>query len=308
MHRARLTGPVGLALLEESPQALLALGRRAPLGDAGRGHVANVLGLTARHVAHERLRRGDGPRRRLQQLAHALVDGGVELALGHDAVDEADRERPCRRRTARRSGTARARRNARSSRRTNGEMTAGTRPRRTSVKPNCAPAAATATSATATSPAPPAERRALHAGDDGLRRAVDRLEEGHQRAGVGKVLLAVEARRPSSSTRRRRRRRTRRRGPPRTMTRTSSRAEAAATASRSARTIAPSKALRTLGPRRGPAARPAPSSDKSTRGSCICGQYGTVVSGWRLVFPGIPHATGGRSAARSRARPAPRRR
>ena len=207
--------------------------------------------------------RGDRARRRLQQLAHALVDRGVELASRARRGGRGRSPPPAPPGIARRSGTARARRTTPILRTTYGEMTAGTRPSRTSVKPNCAPSAATATSATATSPrrrrAPrPARARPRPSASGRSSRTARRARARRpgSRSRVKPATVFIQSRSaPAQKTVPR---------PPSTITRTSSRAEAPAIAAVSS---APSPRRRRCGPRaaRRRRARPGRRPRSSTR-------------------------------------------
>ena len=153
-------------LLEERAQAFLAFGRDALVGDRVDGQREHVGGPPAVDVAEQRLRRGHGRRRGLPEQLHVALDREVEPLGARRPRGRGRSPARGRRRSARRSGTARARPRAPILRTTYGEIIAGRMPSTTSVNPKTASSAATTTSQTAASPEPPPSAAPWIAADD----------------------------------------------------------------------------------------------------------------------------------------------
>src|SRR3990172_10950848 len=84
--------PRGLALLQEGPDALPAFLARPYAGDEVR-RVLVDLSVVGRRATDQLLADALRLRPARQEGAHHLLDGRVQLGIGHDAVDEADGQR-----------------------------------------------------------------------------------------------------------------------------------------------------------------------------------------------------------------------
>ena len=169
------------------PQSGLRFSRKArspswPSSEARRSAIASQTSSrtlsdgTAVDAAHQGLGRRHRPRRRLQQLVDALVDGGVERVELDHPVDEPDRGRPLRREALAGQEELARRRDAdlphdvgRDDGRHEAEPHLG--------EPELGALLGHHDVGHGGEAGPAAERRALHAGDHRLRRAVDRLEQ-----------------------------------------------------------------------------------------------------------------------------------
>ena len=136
----------------------------------------DVTRLPRQHLTDERLRRGDGVGRRRQDLVHVSLDGLVQLRLGHDRHGRARSLARARRRTATRSGTARARPRRRSCASTYGEITAGRMPSFTSRETEHRILGGDDDVADRGEPDAAAERGAVDAADQRHRQRVEALE------------------------------------------------------------------------------------------------------------------------------------
>ena len=187
----------GLPLLEERAQAFLAFG-----GRRGGWRCAVGRERRARRPAER------PPTSRISALAAAIasrpavrssrdvaVDRCVELGGRHDGVDEADLLARAPPRSARRSGTARARPTGRSSRATNGEMTAGRMPELHLGEPEHRVLVGDDDVADGGEAGAAAERRAVHAADERHGQRCRAREHPRQRAS-----RRAGSRRPCSAT------------------------------------------------------------------------------------------------------------
>ena len=196
-----------LPLFEKRPQAFLALGRHAARGDrVGGDGIASSAG--ARQTSRDqRLRGGDRSGAAVETRRRTRSTVASSSAAGTTACTSPISSR-ARRRSARRSGTARARPTGRSSPATNGEMTAGTDPELDLGEPEDRVLRGDDDVADGGEAGAAAERGAVHAADRaarGSRRSRRTSRDVASRRGGSRS----RCRRPSSpSTRRRRRRRT----------------------------------------------------------------------------------------------------